>query len=323
MIVLQEASIILANRRIAICIPCFNEAPTIPLVVESFCSELPDAEIWVIDNNSTDGTMAAAEKAGAKVIFENRQGKGNAIKAAFREIEADVYVLADGDNQCPAEAVHKLIEPIMNGSADLVVGDRLTGGGYDRENKRAFHSFGNRLVLNLINGLYGAQLTDILSGYRACSRLFAKGYPVLSKGYEIETEMSIHAVANGFRLQQVPFDVRDRPEIAGQSKVSTIGDGLLVLRTVALLFIDLKPLRFFSAVSSLFLIAGVVVGVPVLEQSLLTNEVSLYGSAILAVGFILLAMLFFITGLILHTMRRKEQKSYELFLSLVSTKFGR
>ncbi|RDB58984.1 glycosyl transferase [Gordonibacter sp. 28C] len=311
------------TEKIAICIPCYNEAPTITSVVESFRSELPEAEIWVIDNNSTDGTGAVAEKAGARVILENRQGKGNAIKAAFRQIEADIYVLADGDNQCPAEAVHDLIKPILFDNADLVVGDRLTGGGYDRENKRAFHSFGNRLVLSLINGLYGVRLTDILSGYRACNRLFAKGYPILSKGYEIETEMSIHAVANGFRLQQVPFNVRDRPEIAGQSKVSTFSDGLLVLSSVALLFMDLKPLRFFSAISFLLLIAGIAVGIPVIRQSLLVNEVSLYGSALLAVGFVVLAMLFFISGLILHIMRRKEQKNYELFLSLISNRLGR
>lgn len=310
----------MGNEKIAICIPCYNEAPTISFVVQSFRRELPESEIWVIDNNSTDGTMEVAKNAGARVIFESRQGKGNAIKAAFREIEADVYVLVDGDNQCPAEAVHNLIDPILDGKADLVVGDRLTGGGYDRENKRAFHSFGNRLVLGLINGLYEAHLTDILSGYRACSRLFAKGYPVLSKGYEIETEMSIHAVANGFRLQQVPFDVRDRPEIAGQSKVSTFSDGIVVLRSVALLFMDLRPLRFFSIASALFLITGIAVGIPVLEQSLRTNEVSLYGSAMLAVGLVVLAMLFFVSGLILHIMRRKEQKGYELFLTLIADK---
>lgn len=308
----------MGSEKIAICIPCFNEEPTIALVIESFSLQLPDAEIWVIDNNSTDNTAKVAEKAGARVIFESCQGKGNAIKSAFRKIDADVYVLVDGDDQCPAEAVHDLVEPILSNSADIVVGDRLSGGGYDRENKRAFHSFGNRLVLNLINGLYGSCLTDILSGYRACNRLFAKGYPILSKGYEIETEMSIHAVANGFRLKQIPFEVRDRPKIAGQSKVSTFSDGFIVLRSVALLFMDLRPLRFFSIVSLVLLLAGIVIGIPVVEQSLRTNEVSLYGSAILAVGFVVLAMLFFISGLILYTMRRKEQKGYELFLTLIA-----
>ena len=296
---------------IAILIPCYNEALTVGNVVDAFRRELPDASIYVYDNNSTDGTADVAREHGATVRLEPRQGKGNVLRQMFREIEADCYVVVDGDDTYPAEDVHALIAPIAAGEADMVIGDRLSSGRYEAENKRAFHGFGNRLVVGLVNRLYNAQLTDIMTGYRAMNRVFVKGYPVIGGGFEVETEMSIHAMDKGFRVTQVPCEYRDRPQ-GSVSKLSTFSDGMRVLRTIASLFREYKPMRFFNMFALLFLIACLACGVPVLAEFARTLYITHVPLAIAAVGCGVISVLFFICGLILDALSRSARRRYEL-----------
>ena len=218
--------------KVAVLIPCYNEAVTIGKVVDDFKRVLPDADIYVYDNNSKDDTAAIAEDHGAIVRTEPRQGKGNVVRQMFREIDADYYIMVDGDDTYPAEAAPRLLEPLMNDTADMTVGDRLSNGTYGEENDRAFHGFGNNLVRWLIKVIYGYAFDDVMTGYRAFNRIFVKTMPVLSEGFQIETELSIHAVDKRFRITDVPIDYRDRPE-GSYSKLSTFGDGAKVLRAIA------------------------------------------------------------------------------------------
>ncbi len=240
------------KQKIAVLIPCYNESKTIKKVVEDYKKALPEAKIYVYDNNSTDKTDVIAKKAGAIVRYEYRQGKGNVIRTMFREIDADCYLMIDGDDTYPAENAKEMCDLILNGKADMVIGDRLSST-YFTENKRPFHNFGNKIVRWLINHLFKNKVKDIMTGYRAFSYEFVKGFPVLSKGFEIETEMTIHAVDKNFKLIEIPVNYRDRPE-GSVSKLNTYSDGLKVLKTIATLFKEYKPFGFFSFLAVLLAI---------------------------------------------------------------------
>lgn len=306
---------------IAVLIPCYNEELTIGKVIDDFKRELPEATIYVYDNNSKDRTSEIALEHGAIVRRETRQGKGNVVRSMFRDIEADCYIMVDGDDTYPAEFVHSLIEPVRNGEANMVIGDRLSNGTYFDENKRAFHNFGNNLVKGLINFLYKSNITDIMTGYRAFDRFFVKSMPVMSPGFEIETEMSIHALDNKFLLKEVPIDYRDRPE-GSESKLNTFSDGMKVLKMIGTLFKDYKPLLFFSLWSLILLVLGLAVGTPVIIEFIQTHYITKVPSAILAVGFVTLAMLSFASGLILDTVASVHRKQYELELNRIKESIG-
>ena len=253
----------LKNKRIAVLIPCFNEEKTVREVVSSFKMVLPNAEIYVYDNNSTDATAQFAKEAGAIVRPEYRQGKGNVVRSMFRDIEADCYVLVDGDNTYPAEAAVEMCRLVMDKKADMVIGDRLSST-YFAENKRPFHSFGNDLVRKVINFLWKPKepILDVMTGMRSFSPLFVKSFPVLSKGFEIETEMTIHALDNNFLICSIPIQYKDRPE-GSHSKLNTYRDGARVLLTIFNLFRDYKPLKFFGTSSIVLGVISIVLFIPV------------------------------------------------------------
>ena len=296
---------------VAVLVPCYNEAVTIAKVVDDFRRVLPGATVWVYDNNSKDGTGDIARAHDARVVLEPRQGKGNVVRQMFRDIDADCYLMVDGDDTYEPEAAPKLVEPILNGSADHVVGDRLSNGTYGEENDRAFHGFGNNLVRWLIKVLYGFEYTDVMTGYRAMSRAFVKTLPVLSPGFEIETELSIHAVDKRWRIVQIPIVYRDRPE-GSESKLSTFSDGAKVLGMIATLFKDYKPLPFFSILALISLVICLLVGIPVIHEFQLTGLVRRFPSAILAMAFGILAVLLFCCGLILDTVNKGNRREWEL-----------
>lgn len=242
--------------RIAVLIPCYNEEMTIEKVVKDFKRELPYADIYVYDNNSSDRTVEVAKNAGAIVRHEYNQGKGNVIRRGFREIDADIFVMVDGDDTYPAEAVHELIKPIKMNIADMVIGDRLSNGTYKRENKRVFHEFGNNLVRNSINRLFKSKLKDIMTGYRAFNRIFVKNMPVLSKGFELETEITLHALDKKFIIKEVPINYKDRPN-GSRSKINTISDGYKVIKKIISMYKDYKPRRFFFIIAFILIILGI------------------------------------------------------------------
>lgn len=299
------------SETIAVLVPCYNEAMTIGKVVDDFRETLPEATVYVYDNNSSDETASVARAHGAVVRFEPRQGKGNVVRQMLRDIDADYYLMVDGDDTYPADAARSLLEPLLNGSADHVVGDRLSNGSYGEENKRAFHGLGNELVRRLIKILYGFEFSDVMTGYRAFTRAFAKTLPVLSPGFEIETELSIHAVDKRWRIAQVPIDYRDRPA-GSESKLNTFSDGAKVLRMICSLFKDYKPLGFFSGLALVFFVAGLCVGVPVVLEFTATGLVPRLPSAIVAVALCGLAALLLICGLILDTEVKAARRSWEL-----------
>ena len=278
--------------KVAVLIPCYNEAVTIGKVVDDFKRVLPDADIYVYDNNSKDDTAAIAEDHGAIVRTEPRQGKGNVVRQMFREIDADYYIMVDGDDTYPAEAAPRLLEPLMNDTADMTVGDRLSNGTYGEENDRAFHGFGNNLVRWLIKVIYGYAFDDVMTGYRAFNRIFVKTMPVLSEGFQIETELSIHAVDKRFRITDVPIDYRDRPE-GSYSKLSTFGDGAKVLRAIASLFKDHKPMAFFGWLALILIVLGLIAGIPVIAEYFQTGLVPRFPTAILAIALVICGALSF------------------------------
>ncbi|OUO90875.1 glycosyl transferase [Gordonibacter sp. An230] len=297
--------------RVAVLIPCYNEAVTIGKVVDDFRRVLPEATVYVYDNNSSDGTGEIAREHGAVVRCERRQGKGNVVRQMMRDIDADYYLMVDGDDTYPAEAAPALLAPLMADEADMVVGDRLSNGTYGEENDRAFHGFGNDLVRVLIKWIYGFEFSDVMTGYRAYNAVFAKTMPVLSPGFEIETELSIHAVDKRWRIAEVPIDYRDRPE-GSESKLDTFSDGCKVLLMILSLFKDYRPLALFSWVSLLFCVLGLVAGVPVIAEFLATGLVPKLPSALLAVALVFIGILSFTCGLILDTVVKGTRKEYEL-----------
>lgn len=301
----------LSRDKIAVIIPCYNEAPTIGRVVEDFRRELPEASVYVYDNNSTDSTAKIARESGAIVRHEPRQGKGNVCRQMFRDIDADCYLMVDGDDTYPAAAAKALCEPILAKQADMVVGDRLSNGTYAQQNARAFHGFGNDLVRFMIKWIYGYAYPDVMTGYRAMSKSFIKTFPVLSEGFQIETELSIHAVDHRCRILNIPIDYRDRPE-GSVSKLNTVRDGLKVIAMIGTLFKDYRPLKFFSLVALAFCIGGLCAGMPVVSEYLATGLVPRLPTAILAVAFMFVAALSLATGFILDAVAKVERKQWEL-----------
>lgn len=308
---------VMQGKGVAILIPCYNEEVTIGKVIDDFKKAMPLADIYVYDNNSTDNTTKIARVHGAIVRFEPRQGKGNVVRQMFRDIEADYYIMVDGDDTYPAESSLALIEPIYDGLADMTVGDRLSNGSYGEENDRAFHGFGNNLVRFLIKAIYGYAFEDVMTGYRAFSRTFVKTMPVLSCGFQIETEISIHAVEKGFRIVDVPIEYRDRPE-GSESKLNTFADGAKVLLAIARLCKDGRPLLFFGIISAILLIIGLAVGVPVIFEFAATRAVAHFPSAFLAMGIVICALQTFSVGLVLDTEVKNNRKAWELEVYKVS-----
>lgn len=296
---------------VAVLVPCYNEAVTIAKVVDDFRAALPEATVYVYDNNSTDDTAAIAAAHGAVVRRETRQGKGNVVRSMFRDIDAEYYLMVDGDDTYPAEAAASLLAPLAADEADMTVGDRISNGAYGKENERPFHNFGNNLVRRLIRLIYGYAFEDVMTGYRAFSRAFVKTMPVMSGGFQIETEISIWAVDRRWRVADVPIDYRDRPA-GSESKLSTFTDGALVLAAIASLFRDYKPMAFFGWMGVLLAVVGLAFGVPVIGEYLDTGFVSKLPSAVLAVAFMLIAALSWTAGLILDTVAKSHRRQWEM-----------
>lgn len=299
--------------KIAVLIPCYNEAATIKKVVEDFRKVLPaDAVIYVYDNNSTDGTADIARAAGAVVRHEYMQGKGNVIRRMFREIDAECYLMADGDDTYPAEHAPEMIDLVLNRQVDMVVGDRLSST-YFEENKRPFHNFGNWIVRFGINTLFKSSIKDIMTGYRAFSYQFVKSFPVLSKGFEIETEMSIHAIDKNMSVENVVIDYRDRPE-GSESKLNTVSDGLKVIKTIVRLFRTYKPFAFFSLLALVLMILSALFFIPVLVDYFRTGLVERFPTLIVC-GFVMIAAVqSFFAGMILENIQQKNRHDFELEL---------
>ncbi len=301
--------------KIAVLIPCYNESKTIEKVVTDFKNALPEATIYVYDNNSGDGTDEIARRAGAVVKYEYQQGKGNVIRRMFREIDAECYVMTDGDDTYPAESAREMVEKVLERHADMVVGDRLSST-YFEENKRPFHNFGNSIVRSSINRLFHTDIQDIMTGYRAFSYQFVKTFPVLSQGFEIETEMSIHAADKKMFVENVVIDYRDRPE-GSESKLNTYSDGFKVLRTIARLFRTYKPMAFFGFLALLFLVLGIGFMVPVWTEYRNTGLVERFPTLIVCGFSILAALISFFAGMQLQTITRKNLQDFEMELQHV------
>lgn len=298
-------------ERVAVLVPCLNEAATVGKVVDDFRRELPGATVWVYDNGSDDATADVAERHGAIVRHESRRGKGNVVRSMLREVDADCYLLVDGDDTYPAEAAPALVGPILSGEADHVVGDRLSNGSYAAENVRAFHGLGNDLVRGLIRVLYGFGYADVMTGYRAMSRPFAKTLPLLSPGFQVETELSIWAVDRRWRTVEVPVDYRDRPE-GSCSKLDTVRDGARVLRCIASLFRDFRPMPFFLGLTCLLTCCGLALGVPVCIEFARTGLVERLPTAILACALCGLAAMMLSCGLVLDSCAKASRRAWEV-----------
>ncbi len=305
--------------KIAVLIPCFNEAATIEKVVRDFRAALPESVIYVYDNNSTDGTPEIAEKAGAIVRHEYQQGKGNVIRRMFREIEAECYIMADGDDTYPAEHAREMADAVLIRKADMVVGDRLSST-YFSENKRPFHNFGNSLVRSSINALFKSRIKDIMTGYRAFSYQFVKTFPVISQGFEIETEMTIHAVDKNLFIENVVVDYRDRPH-GSESKLNTFSDGFKVLKTIVRLWKNYKPLAFFSALAIILLLLSTFFFIPVFAAYLKTGLVSRIPTLIVCGFTVMAAIQSFFSGLILDSINQKHRQDFEIDLINVSDRY--
>ena len=292
---------------VAVLLPCFNEEVTIGKVVRDFKAALPDATVYVYDNNSTDRTAEIAAAEGAIVRREPRPGKGNVIRAMFEGIDADVYVMADGDDTYPADAAPAMVSKVLDGY-DMVIGDRLSST-YFQENKRPFHNFGNRLVRGSINGLFNAHVTDIMTGYRAFSFTFVKTYPVLSRGFEVETEMTIHSLNNNLRLYEMPIQYRDRP--AGSvSKLDTVGDGIKVMSTIFRMIREYKPLPFFGTIGLLIGAIGILLCGGVTYEFTKTGLVARFPTLIGAIMLVIVGLLLFATGIILDVIAKNDRKTF-------------
>lgn len=303
--------------KIAIIIPCYNEAVTIAKVVADAKENIPEAVVYVYDNNSTDDTAKIAKEAGAVVKHEYLQGKGNVIRRMFREIDAHCYIMIDGDDTYPLEYAREMADLVLNENADMVVGDRLSSTYYT-ENKRPFHNFGNDLVRFSINHLFDCKIKDIMTGYRAFSFEFAKTFPILSKGFEIETEMTIHAVYNNMDIRNVIVQYRDRPE-GSESKLSTVSDGIKVLKTIARLYKNYKPMGFFSLLAGVLTVISIAFFIPVFIEFLETGLVAKFPTLITC-GFVFIAAIqSFFAGLILSTIGQKNRRDFER--SLVETHY--
>lgn len=304
---------------IAVLIPCYNESKTIEKVVKDFKAALPEAVIYVYDNNSTDGTDEIARKAGAIVRYEYQQGKGNVIRRMFREIDAKCYIMTDGDDTYPADEARKLCEPVLKRNADMVVGDRLSSS-YFEENKRPFHNFGNSIVRASINRMFKSNIRDIMTGYRAFSYLFVKSFPVLSKGFEIETEMSIHAIDKNMQVENVIIQYRDRPE-GSESKLNTFSDGFKVIMTIIKLYKNYKPFGFFTWIAVILALVATVFLVPVLCEYATTGLVMRFPTLIVCCFVYLGAMQSFFAGMMLSTIKQKNMQDFETRLATLQNRY--
>ena len=302
--------------KIAVLIPCYNESKTIEKVVSEYKKALPEAKIYVYDNNSKDGTDEIARKAGAIVRYERKQGKGNVIRTMFREIDAECYLMIDGDDTYPAENARQMCEYVLNENVDMVIGDRLSST-YFQENKRPFHNFGNVLVRKLINKIFKNNINDIMTGYRAFSYQFVKTFPVLSKGFEIETEMTIHSVDKNMNIKEIPVQYRDRPE-GSVSKLNTYSDGMKVLKTIAMLCREYRPRVFFNIIAMIFFIFSLILGIPVIIEYFDTGIVPRFPSLIVSGVSLLISILLVITGIILQVVIKKDRQQFEHYLMQIS-----
>ena len=307
--------------KIAVLIPCYNEAVTIEKVVTDWKTALPEATIYVYNNNSKDDTAAIAERAGAVVRNEYKQGKGNVIRRMFREIDAECYVMVDGDDTYPADCAREMVDYVLNQKVDMVIGDRLSST-YFTENKRPFHNFGNNIVRGSINLLFGSDIKDIMTGCRAFSYQFVKSFPVLSKGFEIETEMSIYAVDRNMFLANVVIPYRDRPD-GSESKLNTYSDGIKVLLTIAKLFRDYRPFAFFGAIALILLLVATGFFIPVLIEFIQTGLVPRFPTLIVC-GFVAIAAIqAFFSGMILESIRRKNRQDFEMELIRIQNQYNK
>lgn len=303
--------------KIAVLVPCYNESKTIEKVVTDFRTVLPEAVIYVYDNNSSDKTDEIAKSAGAVVRYEHQQGKGNVIRRMFAEIDAECYLMVDGDNTYPAESAREMVDEILNNKVDMVVGDRLSST-YFEENKRLFHNFGNSLVRWSINKLFKNDIKDIMTGYRAFSYRFVKTFPVLSKGFEIETEMSIHAIDKNMFVKNVIIDYRDRPQ-GSESKLNTYSDGLKVLLTIIKLYRTYRPMMYFGIIAWILIMIALVFFIPILVSFAQTGEVLKFPTLIVCCFVAIAAIQSFFAGLILKTIYQKNRQDFEMELYRVTS----
>ena len=299
--------------KIAVLIPCYNESKTVQKVIEDFKRELPEATIYVYDNNSKDGTDEIAKKAGAVVRYERKQGKGNVIRSMFRDIDAECYIMTDGDDTYPAEYAKEMCAAVLERDADMVIGDRLSST-YFTENKRPFHNIGNVLVRRLINMIYKSDIRDVMTGYRAFSYEFVKTFPVLSKGFEIETEMTIHTLDKNMGVENVIIEYRDRPE-GSESKLNTYSDGFKVLKTIGTLYKNYRPLSFFTWITILLTVIVKGFLIQVLIEYAKTGLVPKMPSFVASVFFYICSIQSFFGGLILQTMVKRSKQDFEIKLN--------
>lgn len=307
--------------KIAVLIPCYNESKTIGKVVEDFKRVLPEAVIYVYDNRSTDDTALIAEKAGAVVRRENVQGKGNVIRRMFREIDAMCYLMVDGDDTYPADSAPEMVAKVLDEKVDMVVGDRLSST-YFTENKRPFHNFGNSVVRCGINKLFGSDIKDVMTGYRAMGYNFVKTYPVLSSGFEIETDMTIHAVDKNMLVENVIIDYRDRPD-GSESKLNTYSDGFKVLKTIFKLYKDYKPLHFFNTIAIVLAVIAAAFFIPIITNYIKTGYVPNFPTLIVCGFCAMAALMAHFSGLILSTIVQKNKQDFEFKLTEVEDRFRR
>lgn len=300
------------DKTIAVLIPCYNECHTIGKTVKDFQKALPTARIYVYDNNSTDGSDEIARNAGAFVIYEHCQGKGNVVRSMFRQIDADCYIMVDGDDTYPADNAKEMCDLILNHGIDMVIGDRISSN-YSDINKRRFHNFGNILVQKLVNWIFNSNLKDIMTGYRAFSKSFVKNCPVLSKGFEIETEITTFALNHNFQIKEVPIVYRDRPKNSF-SKLNTFKDGTLVLITLAKLFRDYKPYTFFSLLALFFELIATVLIIPIISEYIHSGLVPRFPTLITSVAFSLIGVFFYFCGIILDVIQNKNKQLFELII---------
>ncbi|MBR3627897.1 MAG: glycosyltransferase [Elusimicrobia bacterium] len=303
--------------KIAIIIPCFNEELTIANVISDCKKYLPQADIYVCDNNSTDNTAKIAKEAGVTVIYETKQGKGNVIRKMFREIDADCYVMIDGDGAHPLNYANDMCSLVLKENVDMVIGDRSVA--YFNKNKRPFHNIGNKLVRLIINKIFRSNVKDIMSGYRVMSRFFVKSFPVLSEGFEIETEMTIHALDRKFTIREVPIDYNERPK-GSFSKLNTFSDGFLVLKTIFSLFKNYKPFYFFSIIAFILFAVSMILFVPIFIEFLKTSKVPRYPTLIVSGAIATMSLIMWICGIILQTIVRKHNEIYEIMLNQIKNK---
>lgn len=302
--------------KIAVILPAYNEEQTVSTTIEDFHFHLPDSEIWIINNRSSDATEYVARdtllRLGCRggVINELRPGKGNAVRRAFLDIDADIYVLADADTTYPAARVDELISVVVNGTADIAVGDRHSAGHYATENKRALHNFGNHLVRVLVNKLFNASLADIMSGYRVFNRRFVKSYPILVEGFEIETDMTLHALDKRFRIIEIPVEYKDRPADS-VSKLNTLRDGVRVLSTIGNILRYYRPLMFFGGAAFVFAMFGLIAGMPVIDEWFRDRYINHVPLAILATGLEIVAIVLVAIGLILDSIAHQDKRNFE------------